>query len=382
MTQYEEAGAMRARIVYSFLFILFGALGAFRADAAAPSLFEVDNVAVDVTAESATQARAKALAEAERKAYVSLLRRLTLQAYHDRLPDLGPAQVTALVRDFVVAEEKASSVRYIAKLNYHFRAEAVRALLEQHGIPFAETMSKPVVILPVYQAAGALVLWDDPNPWRAAWRNYGQHGPGQGLVPMVLPSGDLTDVGVIGAEQAIEGDMTRLTEIARRYEAGDAVVAHGILRSSALGGRPELEVYLTRFGSTLQEHTVVKTFTAAADESVDALLARAVGQLTHQIEDHWKQDNMIQSGEIRLFTVSVPVTGLQDWVRTRDRLNGVAIVRRVEVSLMRRDEVRMHLHFIGDVEQLALSLDQADLALWEEAGRWFLGEKNPAAPAR
>ncbi|OEJ65581.1 DUF2066 domain-containing protein [Magnetovibrio blakemorei] len=372
---------MRLRTAYALVFAVLFAIVSADAVADAPRLFEVSNVNVDVTADSASSARAQALLIGQSKAFKVLLERLTLQAYHNRLPDLSTAQVTELVQDFTVAEEKTSSVRYIAKLNYHFHAKGVRALLDEYGLPFAETASKPVLMLPVYQAAGALSLWDEPNPWRAAWVNYSQNGPGTGLVPMILPVGDLNDVRTIGAEQAIEGDMARLEEIARRYDAGDVVVAHGVLRMDSYNGLPELEVYLTRFGTALQEHTVVKSFTSEPGGDVSKLLYRAAAQLTAQVEDNWKQDNLIQTGSAQLLPISVPVRDLSDWVRVRDRLNGVAIIRRADPVLMRRDEVRLNLHFIGDAEQLALSLDQADLTLWEEAGNWYLAQKVSQTPA-
>lgn len=342
--------------------------------AAAPRLFEISGITVDVTADSAQTARIQAQAMGEKKAFKALMKRLTLGAYHDRLPELSAQRISELIQDFSVEDEKASSVRYIAKMVYHFRAPGVRALLDEHAIPYAETESKPVLMLPVYQAAGALLLWDDPNPWRAAWGDMTDGA--SGLVPMVLPVGDLQDVRMIGAEQAIEGDMQRLEDIAKRYETGDVVVAHGILRMDSYYGLPELEVYLTRFGSALQEHTVVKSFTAAPGEDVNVLLVRAVAQLKSQVEDNWKQDNLIQAGEAQVLPLQVRVGGLKDWVSVRSRLNGVAIVRRAEVVLLRRGEVRMNLHFIGDAEQLALSLDQADLVLWEEAGSWYLGQKT------
>jgi hypothetical protein len=318
--------------------------------------------------------------QGQQKAFSVLLKRLTLSAYHDRLPTLPANRIREMILDFSVTDEKASSVRYIANMIYHFRAPQVRALLDNNNIPYAETASKPVLMLPVYQDAGALLLFDDPNPWRSAWDGLGQGG-GDGLVPMVLPFGDLQDVRMIGAEQAIEGDVQRLAEIAKRYETGDVVVAHGILRRDGGYGVAELEVYLTRFGSALQEHTVVKTFTATADETVPDLLRRAALQLKIQVEDNWKEDNLIQAGQIQVLPLQVRVGSLKDWVRVRDRLNGVAIVRHAEVVLMRQGEVHLNLNFIGDAEQLALSLDQADLLLWEEANRWYLGLRRAVQPS-
>ena len=348
--------------------------GLARADAA--RLFEVNGIQVDITASSANQARDMAQAEGVKKSFLALLQRLTLNAYHDRLPDMDRRQIIELLQDFEVAEEKASSVRYISKLNYRYRADAIRDLLDANQIPFAETESKPVVVLPVYQAAGALLLWDDPNPWRAAW----QERPSEvgGLVPTILPMGDLADMRTIGAEQAIEGDTQRLEEVAAKYGAGDVVVVHGILRMDSYGGFPELEVYMTRFGFALQEHTVVKSFSANPGEDIESLLARAAIQLTVQIEDNLKQDNLIKFAEPALLPLVVPVSNLNDWIKVRDRLNGVAVVRKSEVTLISRRAVNVTINYIGDAEQLALSLDQADLVLWDEAGNWYMGLRKEA----
>ena len=348
--------------------------GLAHADAA--RLFEVNGIKVDITASSANQARDMAQAEGLTRSFRVLLERLTLNAYHDRLPKMDRRQIVELLQDFEVAEEKASSVRYIASLNYRYRADVVRDLLDAHQIPFAETESKPVVVLPVYQAAGALLLWDDPNPWRSAW----QERPGEvgGLVPTVLPTGDLADMRTIGAEQAIEGDTQRLEEVATKYGAGDVVVVHGILRMDSYGGLPELEVYMTRFGFALQEHTVVKSFSANPGEDIEAMLNRAAIQLTVQIEDNWKQDNLIKFAEPALLPLVVPVSNLNDWIRVRDRLNGVAVVRKSEVTLVSRRAVNITINYIGDAEQLALSLDQADLVLWDEAGNWYMGLRKEA----
>ena len=173
---------LSAFAAFSLMFLPF--MEGQTARAQARDVFEIKGVAVDVTADNAAVAREQALAEGERIAYGRLLGRLVPIAEQHRLPDLGPGEVVRLVKDLSVAEEKTSAVRYLGKLDIRFKGEEVRRLLIDHGIPFAETPSKPVLVLPVYQAAGALLLFDDPNPWRDAW---GKGVAGDGLVPLPLP---------------------------------------------------------------------------------------------------------------------------------------------------------------------------------------------------
>ena len=328
------------------------------------------NVSVDVTAETAAAAREKALADGQVTAYRLLLERLTLRADRGRLPDLTRGEIAALVKDFEVAKEKASAVRYIAWLNVRFKAEEVRRLLIDYDLPFAETPSKPVLVLPVYQAAGAKLLFDDPNPWRDAWV---ARPPTDGLVPLVMPIGDLQDMLAIGAEQALSGDMQRLAAVAARYGARDSLVAHGFQRIGARSGLPELEVFATRYGTAQQEQTIVSTYSAGPGENMDALLLRAATDIARRVEENWKRDNLLQFGQSSVLAVTVPISGLGAWLDVRGRLSDVAVINRVDLVLLSRAEVRVNLHYMGELEQLSLALAQADLVLDEDGDDWILG---------
>ena len=366
-------------LLRSVSFVLTAAVLAMAQTAGAQSVdvFEVEGVAVDVTAGTAAEARELALAEGEIKAFRRLLERLTMRADHGRLPSLSRDQVAAYVKDFDVAEEKTSPVRYLAKLNFRFRPRAVRRLLTDHGVGFAETPSKPVLVLPVYQAAGALLLWDDPNPWYDAWK---ARPPLDGLVSLVLPLGDLTDISAIGAEQAVNGDGRRLSAIAGRYGVGGTLVARGVLGIGGPRGLPELEVFVARRGTLLEEQTIGRTFSSTIGESIDDLLRRAVAEIAILVEDNWKRENQLRFGRSAILAVTVPIGGLPDWLEVRRRLSGVAVVRIADLVLMSRDEVRVNLHYIGDAEQLALALEQADLVLTSVGDDNVLGlaERAPA----
>ncbi|MCG8508051.1 MAG: DUF2066 domain-containing protein, partial [Rhodospirillales bacterium] len=273
------------------------------------------------------------------------------------------------VQDFSVAQEKTSATRYLAKLDFRFKRAEVRNLLMDYGFRFAETPSKPVLVLPVYREAGAYLLWDTPNPWRDVWD---AQPAATGLVPMILPLGDLSDIAAIGAEQAAGGDIQRLNAIAKRYGTDDTLV---VLASRGVDfqGGITLEVTIARYGSPGGEQTLVRTFAAAPEESIEALLDRAAQEIMVEVEDNWKRDNQLDFGRPALIAVSIPVSGLPDWLAIRQRLSGVASIRQTEVVLMSRSGVRANLHFIGSAEQLALALAQADLILNEtDEGVWTM----------
>lgn len=343
---------------------------------AAVDVYEVSGIAVDVTAETAAAARDQALVDGEREAFRTLLRRLTLRANRDRLPDLERNSITQLVRDFSVQEEKTSSVRYLAKLTYRFKRESIRALMSRNGVPFAETPSRPVLVLPVFETAGARSLWDDPNPWRKAWQSLPKSA---GLVPLVVPIGDLSDIAVIGVQQAMNGDAARLNAIAQKYGAADVLVVHGVLGTDPASGRSEIQVTGTRYGSVAGAKTVVHGFVAEGTETEPALMARAAAEVAADIEESWKRDNLLRFAEVGVLPVVVPIQSLKDWLVVKERLGRVAVVKNADVVILSRAEVRLNIQYLGNPDQLALALEQAELTLTESFGTWVLSAAMKAA---
>jgi hypothetical protein len=154
-------------------------------------VFTVTGVQVDVTAETAAAAREAAHAEGHVKAMDKLLARLLPRDEISLIRQLKPAEILAYVQDFSVGNERTSDVRYLAELTFRFRPDPVRELLRASGLKHAETMSKPVVVLPIFGAGDAAVLWGEGNPWWAAWA---ARPPGGWLVPLIVPLGDLGDL--------------------------------------------------------------------------------------------------------------------------------------------------------------------------------------------
>ena len=377
LTRERRARVPRAAAVFGFALAL--AVAPAGSAAIAQDVFEVSGVAVDVTAETAAAARARALAAGEQRAFEILLDRLTLKSDMDRLPVLRAADRAELVQDLSVANEKTSAVRYLAELTFRFKPREVRRLLRDLAIDFAETPSKPVLVLPVYRAAAVVVLWDDPNPWRDAWSGIGGSGAPAGLVPMELPAGGLADIAAIGAAQAAAGDRARLEALSGRYGTSDVIVALAELEA-APGGAPSISVTVNRYGESVSEQAIVTGVTGRPGEAVEAVLRRAAAQVADEIEDQWKADNLIEFERSEIVAVVLPITSLGDWVTARSRLGRVAVVDRIDLVLLSRDEARLNIRYLGDIDQLALALAQADLSLREEGGGWILELGSGGAP--
>lgn len=333
------------------------------APAAPIEVFAVAGVAVDATAATAAAARTTAIADGEARAFRRLLERLTLAADRARLPAADLARLDELVQDIAIADERTSATRYIARLTVRFRPDGIRSLLREAGIPFSETASKPLLVVPVLEQGGGRRLWEEPNPWREAWAAREQ---GDGLVRILAPIGDLADVTAIDAEKAAAGDENALAAIAGRYGLSDTLVA---LASLANDTPPVLQVSLQRFGAGGPRY-VVETF--AGGEDADALMRAAVAGIAERLEESWKRETLLRFDAESSLSARVPIESLSDWIAVRDRLARVAEVRRVEVAQLTRRDAQVVLHHLGSPQQLQLALAQRDLELGQSDGFWTL----------
>lgn len=371
----------RRRLPFQFILAIALALASAavpRAAKASDEVFTVANVAVDATAQTAAAARERALQEGQRHAFERLLQRLTPASEQARLPRPTDTAIADLVRDFEIASEKTSSVRYIAKLTVRFKPAEVRNLLRQRGMPFAETPSKPVLVLPVYYGDSGAVLFEE-NPWQAAWAAL---APGDGLVPYTMPRNDPADAAAITPAQAEAGDAAALRAIAARYGAADVLVAVAHPHPD-VSGRIALDVSASRFGTAATEESIVTSFSPAADDvSAYAVFDRAAAAVAARVDESWKQSSLLRFGSQREISARVPLDGIGALVAVMRGLDGLAPIQRVDLLRVARDEAEVRLRFVGDENQLALLLAQRDLALQREGTGFVLRSTAEAGERR
>lgn len=347
-------------------------LSSLPAAAQSEDIFTVGGIAVDVTADSAAEARDRALVEGQRAAFEALLERLVPAEELARLPRLSDTEITDMVADFEVGSERTSAVRYIGELTFRFRAEPVRAFLERNRVAHVPTRSEPVLVVPLYALDGRALLWEEDNIWHSAWAARPSEGT---LVPLLVPIGDLDDIAVLDAEQARDGDRAALARLAERYGSRTVLVAE----ARPGGGSPEaparLDLAVRRYGPAGLEASYDERLEAGADPLT--LYADAIERIAAREEAAWRQQNLVSvGGAEQRMDVTVPVQDLAGWVDLQRRLRQAPGVRGTELVWLTRQEARLSLTFAGDETQLARALAQQGLSLAPGAAGWVIA---PAA---
>ncbi len=267
-----------------------------------------------------------------------------------------------------MADERVAPDRYRAALTFRFAPEEVGRLLRAHRLPYAVSEGPVALVLPLYRAGGELALWAEDNPWHAAWAEL---PASDALLPVIVPVGDLADITRIDARQAAAGARERLAEIGARYDAGEVVVAEAAVSRRAGGGPPRVNVTLRRY----REGSVRiggGTYGGGEGRSLEEILSAAAAATRTQLEDEWKEANLLRFGEEQSLVVDIPVKGLEDWLDIRRRLDALAFVREMALTALSTRFARVVLHYIGDTRQLSSALAHKGLELSREQDLWVL----------
>jgi hypothetical protein len=299
---------------------------------------------------------------------------------HERLPQVGDPAIGNLVQGLEIAAERTSSTRYIARLTVRFKPDGVRNLLRNARIAYSETVSKPIVVIPVFEDANGRRLWGDENPWRTAWMARERQ---TGLVRLILPLGDFEDIAAIGADAALAGNEAALLALTKRYGLNDTLVAHARLEPGAIESEYSIAVQMQRRGTagvsiyseSFPGTSLLDDFNKRLDQIVEKMLV--------WLEQDWKRGTEQRLESAAALDVRVPLGGLGDWIALRQKLEAMGEVRRLEVLALARGEARVTLHYFGDPARLAVAMAQRDLDLKEEQGAWTIRPAGgaPAAPA-
>ena len=230
------------------------------APTAASADIEVKGISVDVTADSAEEARAKGWREAQRKAWAKI-----------NGPQLSDGQLDGLVSAIVIERERLGPKRYIATLGVVFDRQRASGYL---GGAQQAARSAPLLLIPVEVSGGAYTTFEQRNAWQRAWAEF---NPGSSRINYVRPSGAGGDSLLINFGQTARHSRVWWRSTLDQYGASDALMAFARLDHQFPGG-PVSGTFTARYGP---DSRPLESFTlkAAGPDELPAMLAKAVERM-------------------------------------------------------------------------------------------------------
>ncbi|MEM9625725.1 MAG: DUF2066 domain-containing protein [Pseudomonadota bacterium] len=332
-------------------------------------LYTVSGIPVDATAENAVAARSQAHKQGQRDGLQKLLRRLVPRSDHGRLAAIGGLEAESFVQNFEIRGEQLSSTRYLAEMTVAFDQMRIKELLEAERLPFSDKVSPPVVVLPLFKSADGAVLWPEGNPWWAAWAKKLE---AERPLRLIMPLGDLQDVGAVTIDQAANGDQLAIQRLASRYGARDGIVASvELLSDPASDGPVSISLAAKRAGNVNRSGQSF-TLNGAPGEPLESVLEGAVVRMQDSLDEQWKSQHILRLDTGGLIFVDIPINSLAEWVDINRNLENLSVVSQVEIAEFARTLVKAHIYYVGEEAGFERALDGLGLTLSRGEEEWLL----------
>ncbi|MCK5373728.1 MAG: DUF2066 domain-containing protein [Alphaproteobacteria bacterium] len=329
------------------------------ADAYDSSLFVVEGIRGDVTADDAVNAQEQAFWQAQLRAFDILANRLVSETDAPSMVRPDASMIASMIKDYEVSNEQISAVRYVGDFTFRFDPKSLSNYFSITGVQYTDTRSKPLLILPIFQKNGRNTIWGDENIWLRSWAS--TTFP-TALVPVEVPIGDLDDVADINDDNVLRFERKSLDRMLLRYNAKEAAIMIALpdktLEARTLeqnaAGLLQVSIYRTDRGSA--EYVSDFCLKPEAEESVEKFYKRAMLRGFQALQKNWKRRTAASAAQSRLYYVRMPVNGLGELVEAQDVLRTLPGLNAVSVVSVKPVEVRLLLTFRGDETRLREAL--------------------------
>jgi len=332
------------------------------------TVFTIANYPVEATAGNAVEAKERAMADGQRAAFRSLLKRLVPVTAYNRLKPLTSNPVAGLVESVAIRSETNSRTRYIASLDFAFSPRGVRDLLAGAGVPYIEVQSQPVVVVPAIRGAGGLDVRQS-REWLDIWGGLDlEHA----LSPIRLAryTGATSPDAL---EKLAGGDAAAMRELAVAQRSDRAVALVAVIDRT----NKRLEVSLA--GQDAVGPLALKRRYAIPDGDVAYAMEYAAVVSLAIIEGRWKAVQAARRGGIAALSapaeaveIIVEFRNRQQWEEVRRQLGGLPGMQALDVRSLSARSAVLDLRYPGGGPQLASALAGGGFTLANIAGVWTL----------
>ncbi len=347
--------------------------------AAADLPFTIGNYPVDATAANAVAAKEQALADGQKAAFRSLMKRLVPVTSYKRIERLKAIRAGDFIDGVSVRSERNSSTQYIANLDFAFQPKAVRDLLRREGIPFVDLPAPSIVLVPIYQAAAAgqgaapaaLTQAAGQKAWSDAWKGLDlEHSLSPAKIEAVKP-GVHTDTFQMMTK---DGDGGGLRIVTGSYGAELVMI---VLAEPDLSSR---KLNVTLMGrDAVGQFALKRSYKFQADDfgyTTELAALVALGTL----EGRWKAlkarpavgGGTAGAQAMQPVQLTVEFRTLQEWQRIRQQIEDTPGVDDMQIAGQSGRAADIAVRFPGGGSQLANSLVSQGLDVREVGGMWVV----------
>ncbi len=321
-------------------------------------------VIVEAEAENAAAARAEALRQANREAFLKVAGRLVSPQNVSELNKLTDDQLLHFIREVTVVAEKSGSKNYRADLNVTINGELLKQYMQENNMLETPAVDEKVLIIPIYADTeyNGRYLWEDGNVWRSAWLEKGKIKAAPAEFVVVEDTSFYRRM--LNPGVALNLDAAAYEQL-RRHSGIGRIFAVQAVRA----GRNNLVMIIKSYPQAAEKRFLI---TAEDGETLDKAISEAVAFIAAEVGAGQAAES---SGYHRL-EMTFKYHRLKEWLETHKKLEAVNQVKKAEAQAIESGSVRLVLEFTGTERQLRNALEKVGLSLESDNGTYILKQEK------
>ena len=358
------------RLCSIFLFICLGLTGPSIAKQVCENpVFGVSAVEIDKRASTASEAQIQAMDDAQTEAFAQVLDRLLISEL--------PADVDLQAQDFIelvhIQTETSLPGRYLAEIDICFSPKMIRGFFADYQLSWAEVVSPPVLVVPVFASPAGVRAWQKDQPWLMAWQKaIAEH---DGLVNLVKLKPTLANERQLQAERLYKADEGVLAKAASRAKAEQILLIRAQQNFDA--ERPILIIRADlhhRDGSLIlsmmQREIDISASLSDADQG--DIYREIIETITSQLNSAWRASNARTIEFANKITVHLSFDDLKEWVGLRKSIEETKAVIALDLLSLTTNKAVLSLELAGSADSLRYGLAPVGLEFVMQDGVGYI----------
>lgn len=321
-----------------FLLTVFS-LGLSLNSLAADNVYYIEDVTVNVTAKTPSDARNLGAKAARRDAFLILLARLSVESkISDRVTD---EEISDMVRSEQISDEKIAANTYSGSFNITFAKDFVEHILSGKNLKPLEKQEvveeAPVayLIVPVKILKKKILLWEESNDWKVAIEKVVKSYPDSKIKS---PAADIDDMAILNDDNIIQVSYSDLEPLYSKYKV-DMIYITSFAYDNV---ENQVSVVIHGFGK-LKKMQARLSFTNSNKVEESELQAKVAFKAVDYISKLNAGRSQNAKGAADLLAVEIPVSKLGDWLMIKNRIERSGLVSKLNIEAISHDYIKISI---------------------------------------
>jgi len=328
------------------------------------NIFIVENVEVKTKGKSPSSARAVAVNNARRDAFLILLTRLELNlSIADNISD---EEISDMIRSEQVINEKIAGNNYSASFNITFAKNFVDHILSQKtnqkGSALENKDKEIYLAIPVLFEKNEYLIWEDENKWRSVLKNFIKQKKTSKKI--IIPEPSFDNIESINKENILKIDYNQIEQMIEQNKASSAYIL--FLDFNNDENKALVKVLHLR---KLQKNQFKLSFTNTNKLNYDDLISNVAQKTVEYLEESIiGKDKNFNSNLIRL---GLNVDNISQWLNIKKIIESSNLVDEINIISISKNYVEISVNYTNSQKNIEENFAKIGIIITKKSDNFY-----------